>query len=96
VTYCGDTGAGVFELEPRLFESRIVLLECAFFAVASRGRGRQFKHLHLSDIADRVGEFRNEDLVLHHASWRYEKSEVQSLIERHLTGMAPNVHLMMD
>jgi ribonuclease Z len=96
VTYCGDTGVGVFDLEPRLFESTVLLLECTFFDEASRDRGRQFKHLHLSDIADRVSRFQNRDLILHHASWRYEKQEVQALIERELAGMAPRLHLMMD
>lgn len=96
VTYCGDTGVGVFDLEPRLFESTVLLLECTFFDEASRDRGRQFKHLHLSDIAERASQFHNQDLVLHHASWRYEKQEAQVLIERELAGLAPRVHLMME
>jgi ribonuclease Z len=96
VTYCGDTGVGVFDLEPRVFESTVLLLECTFFDEASRGRGRQFKHLHLSDIAARVSRFQNRDLVLHHASWRYEKQEMRDLIERQLAGLVPRVHLMME
>jgi hypothetical protein len=43
-----------------------------------------------------VGRFQNRDLVLHHASWRYEKQEMQDLIERQLAGLAPRVHLMME
>jgi ribonuclease Z len=95
VTYCGDTGVGVFDLEPRLFESKVLLLECTFLDEASRGRDREFKHLHLSDIADRATQFRNEDLVLHHVSWRYEKIEAQSMIEQRLAGLAPRLHLML-
>jgi len=96
VTYCGDTGTGVFELEPRLFESPVLLLECTFFGEASRSRGQRFKHLHLSDLADRAGQFRNQDLVLHHASWRYEKTEIRSAVEQELAGLAPRVHLFVD
>ena len=95
VTYCGDTGVGVFDLEPRLFDSSVLLLECTFFGEASRDRGREFKHLHLSDIVDRATQFHNQDLVLHHVSWRYEKSEVQAMIEQRLAGLAPRLHLMM-
>lgn len=96
VTYCGDTGVGVFDLEPRLFESSVLLLECTFFDEAARDRGREFKHLHLSDIADRAARFHNRDLVLHHVSRRYEKGEVQSMIEQRLAGLAPRLHLLMD
>ncbi len=96
VTYCGDTGTGVFDLEPRLFESTVLLLECTFFGEASRSRGQRFKHLHLSDLAERAPQFRNQDLVLHHASWRYEPTEIRSAVEQELAGLAPRVHLLMD
>jgi len=96
VTYCGDTGPGVFELEPRLFESTVLMLECTFFDEESRLRGQRFKHLHLSDIVARARQFRNRDLVLHHASWRYEEMEIRSAVDRELSGLAPRVHLMMD
>ena len=96
VTYCGDTGTGVFELEPRLFDSTVLLLECTFFGEASRSKGQQFKHLHLSDLADRAHHFRNQDLVLHHASWRYEAAEIRSAVEQELMGLAPRVHCLMD
>ena len=96
VTYCGDTGAGVFDLEPRLFEAPVLLLECTFFDEASRKRGRQFKHLHLSDLAERATRFRNQDLVLHHASRRYERKEIQAAVERQLVEVSPRIHLLMD
>lgn len=96
VTYCGDTGTGVFELEPRLFDSTVLLLECTFFGEASRSRGQRFKHLHLSDLADRVQQFRNRDLVLHHASWRFDETQIRSAVEQELRGLEPRVHLLMD
>ncbi len=96
VTYCGDTGPGVFELEPRLFESTVLMLECTFFDEESRLRGQQFKHLHLSDLAARAQQFRNRDLVLHHASWRYDEMAIRAAVARELGGLAPRVHLMMD
>jgi ribonuclease Z len=96
VTYCGDTGVGVFELEPRLFDSTVLLLECTFFGEESRSRGQRFKHLHLFDLADRAGQFNNQDLVLHHASWRFEATEIRSAIEKELAGITPRVHLMLD
>lgn len=71
-------------------------MECTFFGEASRSRGQRFKHLHLSDLADRVQQFRNRDLVLHHASWRFDETQIRSAVEQELRGLEPRVHLLMD
>ena len=39
VTYCGDTGPGVFDREPRIFDSQVLLLECTFLGEAHHGKG---------------------------------------------------------
>jgi ribonuclease Z len=96
VTYCGDTGPEVFELEPRLFESRVLLLECTFFDPERRNKAEQFKHLHLADIAERARLFHNRDLVLHHASLRYGEQELRSAVERELAEITPRVRLMLS
>jgi ribonuclease Z len=96
VTYCGDTGIGVFELEPRLFESTVLILECTFFDPQSRIRAEQFKHLHLLDLAERASRFRNRDLVLHHASRRYRETDIRRAIDRWLAELSPRVHLILD
>ena len=51
LSYCGDTSPAIFDLEPRLFTSRILMLECTFLGEAYRERGHLYKHLHLEDIA---------------------------------------------
>lgn len=76
LSYCGDTGPGVFDLDPRVFESSVLLLECTFFDEESMGRAREFKHMHLDDLVERAGSFRNQELVLHHLSRRYRCSEL--------------------
>lgn len=93
LTYCGDTGPGVFELEPSLFESRVLLLECTFVDEASRDRARQFKHMHLDDLVARAAEFRNRELVLHHTSRRYGRADLEQLIEERLSLENTRVHL---
>ena len=96
VTYCGDTGSGVFELEPRLFDSQVLLLECTFFDAERRPRAEQFKHLHIADIAERAPFFSNRDLVLHHASRRYAEQELRASIDQALADIGPRVHLMLS
>lgn len=96
LSYCGDTGPAVFDLEPRLFASRILLLECTFLGEEHEDKGALFKHLHLRDIARRAGEFRNEALVLHHLSRRFKVGDLRAEVERHLPELAPRVHLMVE
>ena len=96
LSYCGDTGPAVFDLEPRLFASRILLLECTFLGEEHEDKGELFKHLHLRDIARRAGEFRNEALVLHHLSRRFKADDLRAEVERHLPELAPRVHVMVE
>lgn len=96
LSYCGDTGPAVFELEPRLYASRVLMVECTFLSAENRHRGDLYKHVHLEDLAERAGNFRNEDLVLHHLSRRHSIGDLRREIERQLAGIAPRVHLMVE
>jgi ribonuclease Z len=96
LSYCGDTGPAVFDREPRLFGSRILMLECTFLGDEHRNKGALFKHLHLEDIARRAGEFRNEALVLHHLSRRFKVEDLRAEIDRRLPELAPRVHVMVE
>jgi ribonuclease Z len=96
LSYCGDTGPRLFDMEPRLFASRVLMLECTFLGEAQRDKGGRFKHLHLDDIAARAGELRNEALVLHHLSRRHTVAELRAEVERRLPELAPRVHLLVE
>jgi len=93
LSYCGDTGPAVFDLEPRLYESCVLMMECTFFDADSRERGRQFRHIHLEDLAKRSERFCNRDLVLYHASRRYQRQEILQAVGEHLSTLVPQVHL---
>lgn len=95
LSYCGDTGAGVFDLEPRVFSARVLLLECTFFGDPHRDHGRRFKHLHLEDIAARAGEFENAALLLSHVSRRYRAAQARAEVARRLPELASRIHLLI-
>ena len=96
LTYCGDTGPAVFEMEPRLFGAKVLMLECTFLGEEHRDHGRQFKHLHLDDIARRAGELRNDDIVLHHLSRRYRVEDLRAEVDRRLPELAPRIHILVE
>ena len=96
LSYCADTGPKVFDLEPRLFESRVLMLECTFLGEEHRDKGERFKHLHLEDIAARAGEMRNQALVLHHLSRRHKVADLRAAVESRMPELAPRVHFLVE
>jgi ribonuclease Z len=93
LSYCGDTGPGVFASEPRLFASTILLIECTFLTDGLRESSASYKHLHFEDLAERAEEFRNEALVLHHLSRRHRPEELRADIDRRMPTLAPKIHI---
>jgi ribonuclease Z len=96
LTYCGDTGPGIFDQAPALFDSQVLMLECTFLGAAQRGKSERYKHLHLDDIAARAAEFRNAALVLHHLSRRHRVEELRQEVDRRLPELAPRIHLLVE
>lgn len=95
-SYCGDTGPGIFESEPRLFTSAVLMLECTFLGAGHRQLGGRYKHLHIEDLAERAGRFENRAIVLHHLSRRHSVAELRAAVARHLPGLAERVHLLVE
>lgn len=96
LTYCGDTGPAVFEREPALYASPILMLECTFLGDEYRDRGSRYKHLHLEDIASRADRFENAALVLHHLSRRHRIADLRAEIQRRMPSLADRVYLMVE
>src|SRR5215210_564869 len=96
LSYCGDTGPGIFEKEPRVFQARVLMLECTFLGEEHRDKGERFKHLHLGDIARWAHELRNEALVLHHLSRRFKVEDLRAEVERRLPELAPRIHFLVE
>lgn len=96
LSYCGDTGPGVFDLAPQVFASRVLLLECTFLGPALRDKGSRFKHLHLADLAARAADFANEDLVLVHLSRRHREGDLVRAVAEQLPGLTPRVHVLLE
>lgn len=96
LSYCGDTGPGIFNLEPRIFESKVLMMECTFLGEEHQEKGEAYKHLHLGEIAARAGEFRNEALVLHHLSRRFRVRDLRAEVEKRMPELAPRIHILVE
>jgi ribonuclease Z len=96
LSYCGDTGPGVFDLAHRLGESRVLLVECTFLGVETRGRGSAYGHLHVEDLEAAAGRLAAcEAIVLHHLSRRHTRRELETEVRRRLPALAKRVHLLV-
>ena len=83
LSYSGDTGPSLFESEPRLFQARVLLLECTFLGPGRRESAGAFGHLHVDDVVAVAERFEGEALVLHHLSRRYDEGELlREVLER--------------
>jgi len=94
LSYCGDTGPAVFALEPRLFATPVLVVECTFLGADLRAKGTRYKHLHLDDLAA-VGErFANRALVLMHLSQRHRPEELRAAAEERLPRLTGRIHVL--
>lgn len=97
LSYCGDTGAGVFELSPRIGESRVLLIECTFLGAAMRDRGSAYGHLHLEELAAAAPRLEGcEAIVLHHLSRRHGERELRAEVERALPTLAARIRILFE
>ena len=85
VAFSGDTAAGFFDLAPpEVFRAKLLLLECSFVEERDRDRSSAWKHLHLSEIAERADLFENEVLILTHLTLRTGPDEIRNEIAKRL------------
>jgi ribonuclease Z len=83
--YTGDTSDEVFDANPILFETRILLIEMTFLQQSpSPETAHRHGHLHLQDFLDRAERFQNEKLLATHFSSRYEPEEVRTILSQKL------------
>jgi ribonuclease Z len=89
LSYCGDTGPGVWGSAPRLAESRVLMIECTFLGAALRAKGTAYGHLHLDDLVAHEAELLgHEAILLHHLSRRHTVGSLREELERRLPRVA--------
>jgi ribonuclease Z len=96
LSYCADTGPAIFDREPRIFGSKVLMMECTFVGEEHRDKGERFKHLHLGDIAQHADRFQNEAIVLHHLSRRFRVEELRAEVDRRLPELASRIHILVE
>ncbi|MEP7011792.1 MAG: MBL fold metallo-hydrolase [Acidobacteriota bacterium] len=94
VSYCADTGPGVFDLEPRIFTTPVLILECTFLSSELRDRAVRYKHMHIDEIAARADQFHNQAIVLQHLSHRHSFADLERAVEEKLPSLAARIQIL--
>ena len=88
VAYMGDCRPESLDVEPAVYNAKILILEVTFVSPKHRKEKiHKFGHIHLDDILERRDRFRNELIVASHFSTRYGLRQIRHLMERAVPDM---------
>jgi ribonuclease Z len=88
VAYLGDSSPPGLDENPAMYEAKILICELTFVAPDHRrDKIHKFGHMHLDDLLERRGRFRNELIIAAHLSTRYHAKSVRTIVERAIPDM---------
>ena len=95
--YCTDTLPEVLTRNPELFDVRTLVLECTFLDEKKAVKdARAGCHIHLDDLYETLGLFKNDTVVLMHFSQLYSPDEVRTIFNaRCPPEMRPRFRLLL-
>ena len=93
-SYTGDTTAKVFELEPRIFNSQTLIIECTFLEKDRADFAARYGHLHVEDLLLNAHRMNNEAIVIVHLSRRHSLGELRQIIEDRAPQIANRVSIL--
>ncbi len=93
-SYTGDTTAKVFELEPRLYHSRTLIVECTFLEKDRSENAVRYGHIHVDDLVEQADRLTNETLVIVHLSRRHTHRELRQIIVDRAPQLANRVRIL--
>lgn len=83
--YVTDTLVSVLDHHPELLDTKVLVIESTFLdGRKSLEATRAGCHVHLDELIERAGEFRNEHIVLMHLSQMYAPGEVNAILDARL------------
>jgi ribonuclease Z len=97
LAYTGDTSPAGLDNYPPVYEAKVLITEMSFIRPNHRREKiHKFGHMHLDDLLERAGRFKNELIILAHFSTRYHPQEVRRYVEPKLpAGLRERVKLWL-
>lgn len=83
VAYLGDSAPAGLDMNPAMYEAKILICELTFVAPDHRkDKIHKFGHMHLDDLVERRDKFKNELVIAAHLSTRYHSKTVKGLVAK--------------
>ncbi|MDF1798377.1 MAG: MBL fold metallo-hydrolase [Planctomycetota bacterium] len=85
VAFTGDSRIDVLDVEPVLYQAKLLILEVTFLddrvtVESAREKG----HVHLDEVIERADRFQNEAILMTHFSARYNRRQVREILAERL------------
>lgn len=88
VAYLGDSSPAGLDACEAMYDAEVLIMELTFIAPSHRkDKIHKFGHMHLDDLLERVGRFRNELVIASHFSTRYHHNQIRHHVEKAVPGM---------
>jgi ribonuclease Z len=88
VAYLGDSAPPGLDDNPAMYEAKILVCELTFVAPNHRKEKiHKYGHIHLDDLVERRGRFKNELIIAAHLSTRYSTKSVRACVAAALPDM---------
>lgn len=79
-TYIGDSTARVFDQNPQILKSPVLILECTYIDDGDQAIAAERGHMHISDVAERAAGFEGDLLILKHFSLKNHPSVIRKAV----------------
>ncbi len=84
-SYTGDTTMDFWNHNPEVLESKVLFMEVTYWDTKkSIEEARQWGHIHLFEVIDRLDDFKGEKLVFTHLSSRYSIEYARSVLQKNI------------
>ena len=81
--YLGDSSPEGLDACPAMYDAEVLIMEITFVAPSHRkNKIHKFGHMHLDDVVERAGRFRNELIIGSHFSTRYNGRKSSTTCKR--------------
>lgn len=88
VAYLGDSSPAGMDACPAMYEAEILIMELTFVSPRHRrDKIHKYGHMHLDDVIERRGRFKNELIIASHFSTRYHPNQVRQCVDKALPDM---------
>jgi ribonuclease Z len=88
VAYLGDSSPAGLDACQAMYEAEVLIMEMTFVAPSHRkDKIHKFGHMHLDDLLERAGRFRNERIIATHFSTRYHANQIRQHVAKALPDM---------